>query len=221
MSSSASSTSSTETTTSTQSSSTMSTRRTYLAREQHRGREATDNTALIFTRSTESATRLSRLLCLLSAPIASLITTITKSSSSSSTRKALTDFRQHKIRIIIATDRASRGLDLPDLGHVISYDVPTSMTTYVHRVGRTARAGKAGKAWTLLAHHEARWFWNQIGKGRGEGDSAKIVRTGKVHRCKVNLDQRRVDGTLERYQDALKTLGDEVLGGGGSAAKSG
>ncbi|KAF7503761.1 hypothetical protein GJ744_003303 [Endocarpon pusillum] len=101
------------------------------------------NTALIFTRSTSSATRLARLLSLLSTPIASLTATLTKSSStssSSSTRKALANFRNHKIRIIIATDRASRGLDLPGLGHVISYDVPTSMTTYVHRVGRTARA---------------------------------------------------------------------------------
>ena len=177
----------------------------------------TNNTALIFTRSTESATRLSRLLSLLSAPISSLTTTLTKSSTSYSTRKALTKFRQHKVRVIIATDRASRGLDLPDLGHVISYDVPTSMTTYIHRVGRTARAGKIGDAWTLLAHREARWFWNGIGKGIGE--TGRIIRSGKVKRFNLNLDARKDDGTRERYEKALKTLGEEVVGRGSSGSK--
>jgi ATP-dependent RNA helicase DDX51/DBP6 len=174
-----------------------------------------NNTALIFTRSTESATRLSRLLSLLSTPISSLTTTLTKSSTSSSTRKALTNFRQNKIRIIIATDRASRGLDLPNLGHVISYDVPTSMTTYVHRVGRTARAGKMGTAWTLLAHREARWFWNEIGKGIGE--VGRIVRNGKVQRLNLdlNIGNDGGGGTRGRYEKALKTLGEEVVGGGG------
>lgn len=170
----------------------------------------TNNTALIFTRSTESATRLRRLLSLLSTPISSLTATITKSSTSSSTRKALTNFRQHKIRILIATDRASRGLDLPDLGHVISYDVPTSMTSYVHRVGRTARAGKFGDAWTLLAHREARWFWTEIGKGVGE--MGRIVRSGKVKRVHLDIDAGKDDGTKERYEKALKTLGEEVNG---------
>ncbi len=187
------------------------------------------NTALIFTRSTSSANRLARLLTLLSTPIASLTTTLTKSSSTS-TRKALTNFRQHKIRIIIATDRASRGLDLPGLGHVISYDVPTSMTTYVHRVGRTARAGRMGSAWTLLAHREARWFWSVIGGkavadreetwgGEGEG---RIVRNGKVRRVHLDLAGREDDGGMrERYERALKTLGEEVVGGGGGRASRG
>jgi ATP-dependent RNA helicase DDX51/DBP6 len=192
-------------------------------------RSAASSTALIFTRSTESATRLSRLLSLLSAPIAALTATLTKSSGSSSTRKALTDFRQQRIRIIIATDRASRGLDLPDLGHVISYDVPTSVTTYVHRVGRTARAGKSGQAWTLLAHHEARWFWKQIGKSgeeqtgstqpssiSGTGTAGgRIVRIAKVQRCNIVVNtQKKDDGTMERYANALKLLGEEVAGGG-------
>ena len=170
------------------------------------------NTAMIFTRSTESAARLSRLLSLLSTPISSVITTLTKSSTSTSTHKALLNFRNHKIRIIIATDRASRGLDLPGLGHVISYDVPTSMTTYVHRVGRTARAGKMGSAWTLLAHREARWFWGAIGKGLG-GEAGRIGRQGKVQRFNVNLGVRTDEGTRERYEKALKTLGEEVFGG--------
>ena len=81
-----------------------------------------------------------------------------RSNKSSASRKTLTAYRQGKISIIIATDRASRGLDLPSLSHVVNYDVPSSITTYVHRVGRTARAGKEGSAWTLVAHREGRWF---------------------------------------------------------------
>jgi ATP-dependent RNA helicase DDX51/DBP6 len=180
-------------------------------RVQTKDRQTTNNTALIFTRSTESATRLTRLLSLLSKPLASLTATLTKSSTSSSTRKALTNFRNHKIRVIIATDRASRGLDLPNLGHVVSYDVPSSMTTYVHRVGRTARAGKVGTAWTLLAHREARWFWNEIGKGTA-GEAGKIVRNEKVKRSNLGLEGKEDDGTRERYEKALKTLGEEVVG---------
>lgn len=178
-------------------------------------REAPDSyatTALIFTRSTESANRLSRLLSLLSTPVSSVTATLTRSSASSATRKALTNFRRHKVRILIATDRASRGLDLPGLGHVISYDVPPNLTTYVHRVGRTARAGNRGDAWTLLAHREARWFWNEIGKGWGV--SGRIIRTGKVQKFGLHLGAKDDEATRDRYERALQTLGEEVVGGG-------
>ena len=163
--------------------------------------------ALIFTRSTESATRLSRLLSILDPSLSHSIGTITKSENSSSTRRVISSFCQSKLSILVATDRASRGLDLPGLANVISYDVPSSVTTYVHRVGRTARAGKAGHAWTLLAHREARWFWNEIGKGHGE---IKISRNGKVSRVTVDLPNDEV--TKRQYDDALRVLGEDVRG---------
>lgn len=169
-------------------------------------------TALIFTRSTEAAARLSRLLCLLSPSLASRIGTITKSTNSSSSRKTLSQFRQGRITILVATDRASRGLDLPGLAHVVSYDIPTSVTTYIHRVGRTARAGKEGKAWTLVEHREARWFWNEIGKSNEAGTSGE-VRVGRGERKvkRVNLD---VSGKEVRkgYEAALGVLREEVQG---------
>lgn len=59
-----------------------------------------------------------------------------------------------------------------------------------------------------MAHREARWFWNEIGKG--VGDTGRIVRNGKVGRLHLNLDLRKDDGTRERYEKALKTLGEEV-----------
>jgi len=59
-------------------------------------------------------------------------------------------FKQDKISILIATDVAARGLDIPDVTHVINYDVPQTYETYVHRIGRTGRSGKKGTALTFV-----------------------------------------------------------------------
>ena len=63
---------------------------------------------------------------------------------------ALERFRNSKVRFLIATDVAARGLDIEDISHVINYDAPSSPEDYVHRVGRTARAGREGVALTLI-----------------------------------------------------------------------
>ena len=170
-------------------------------------------TALIFTRSTEAASRLSRLLSLLSPSLAPSLGTLTKSTNTSSSRKTLSQFRQGKLMLLVATDRASRGLDLPGLRHVISYDVPTSAITYIHRVGRTARAGKEGKAWTLVGHGEARWFWNEIGRAKEPGVSGE-VRIGRGERKvkRMNLEIGDDHGLGKKYEDALRVLGEEVSG---------
>ncbi|CBF89085.1 hypothetical protein AN0637.2 [Aspergillus nidulans FGSC A4] len=161
-------------------------------------------TVLIFTKSSESASRLSRLLALLNPSISGLIGTIVKSNKSSASRKTLSAYRQGKISIIIATDRASRGLDLQSLTHVINYDVPASITTYVHRVGRTARAGNEGSAWTLVAHREGRWFTNEISKG----SNGKITRAGKIERVPMKLDNAKE--LKSKYTSALAVLEQEV-----------
>ena len=59
-------------------------------------------------------------------------------------------FKQDKITILIATDVAARGLDIPDVTHVINFDVPQTYDTYVHRIGRTGRSGKKGTALTFV-----------------------------------------------------------------------
>ncbi|MFZ2967899.1 MAG: DEAD/DEAH box helicase [Sulfuricurvum sp.] len=65
--------------------------------------------------------------------------------------RALSDFREGKIKILVATDLAARGLDIDDLGVVINYDIPHIASDYIHRIGRTGRAGKMGMAITLLS----------------------------------------------------------------------
>lgn len=59
---------------------------------------------------------------------------------------ALNQFRAGQIKVLIATDLAARGIDIPDISHVINFDLPVESETYVHRIGRTARAGKSGEA---------------------------------------------------------------------------
>jgi len=178
---------------------------------------------LIFTRSTESAHRLSRLLSLLQPALGPLVATFTRSSTTndshptnskslSQTRsKILHSFTTGRTRILISTDIAARGLDIPNLEHVVNYDVPPSPLIYVHRVGRTARAGQAGHAWTLVEHRQGKWFWETIGGRTAEdGEKQTIARGDKVVQ-KVNLaiDKER---WTSPYEDALKHLGEDVRG---------
>ena len=68
--------------------------------------------------------------------------------------KAIKDFKEGKVRFLIATDVAARGIDVDNLGLVINYDVPDKKELYIHRIGRTARAGKTGTAITLCSKAE-------------------------------------------------------------------
>ena len=68
--------------------------------------------------------------------------------------EALEDFKSGKIRVLVATDVAARGLDIDDLPHVINYELPHTAEDYIHRIGRTGRAGKHGNATSLFAPEE-------------------------------------------------------------------
>ena len=71
---------------------------------------------------------------------------------------SLNQFAAGKVRILIATNVASRGLDIPDVSHVVNYDMPEDLDTYVHRVGRTARMGKQGTAVTFVGEGDLEMF---------------------------------------------------------------
>ncbi|MBB3697587.1 DEAD/DEAH box helicase [Flammeovirga yaeyamensis] len=72
--------------------------------------------------------------------------------------KALLDFKEGKLKLLIATDIASRGIDIKALPLIINYEVPQNAETYTHRIGRTARAGNAGTAMTIVDGTEIRLF---------------------------------------------------------------
>ncbi|MCX9563273.1 ATP-dependent RNA helicase SrmB, partial [Vibrio cholerae] len=63
-------------------------------------------------------------------------------------------FREGDVNILLATDVAARGIDVPDISHVINFDLPRSADVYLHRIGRTGRAGKKGIAISLVEAHD-------------------------------------------------------------------
>ncbi|KAF4776021.1 DEAD/DEAH box helicase [Colletotrichum scovillei] len=164
-------------------------------------------TALIFTKSNESALRLSRLISLLHPSLAPSIATLTSTQKTSDRRRALRAFAARRLRLLVASDLVARGIDLPLLDNVINYDLPASAAGYVHRVGRTARAGRAGAAWTLVEDGESGWFWGKIAK-----PSSGIRRAEKVDRLRIGdpdsggFEEERV----QKYEEALEKLGKEA-----------
>lgn len=89
----------------------------------------------------------------------------------------------------------SRGIDLPSVRHVISYDAPVDAAKYVHRVGRTARAGMEGDAWTLVEEQEARHFKKM---------ARSFNRPSAL--AKVKLGKTALEDLRENYKEALKRL---------------
>lgn len=65
-------------------------------------------------------------------------------------QRALRSFKEESVNVLVATDVAARGLDIPDVSHVINYELPNTYEDYIHRIGRTGRGGKAGKALTFI-----------------------------------------------------------------------
>ncbi|MDD3078019.1 MAG: DEAD/DEAH box helicase [Paludibacter sp.] len=106
--------------------------------------------ALIFSRTKHGADKIARLLC--KAGIGS--EAIHGNKSQSARQRALTNFRTNKTRALIATDIAARGIDIDKLELVINYDLPDIAETYVHRIGRTGRAGHTGIALTFCTQEE-------------------------------------------------------------------
>lgn len=74
--------------------------------------------------------------------------------------KALRDFKNRSIRVLVATDVASRGIDVDKLSHVINYEIPEQAETYVHRIGRTGRAGETGSALSFCSADEKTYLKN-------------------------------------------------------------
>jgi ATP-dependent RNA helicase RhlE len=105
---------------------------------------------LVFTRTKISATRLARELLRDGYPCAALHSDRTQQER----MRALADFKDGKLQLLVATDIAARGLDIEQLPHVINYELPHNAEDYIHRIGRTGRAGQPGEAISLVAPDE-------------------------------------------------------------------
>jgi ATP-dependent RNA helicase RhlE len=106
--------------------------------------------ALVFTRTKHGADKLVRTL----AKARITAEAIHGNKSQPQRERVLAAFRQGQIRILVATDIAARGIDVDGISHVVNYDLPNEPESYVHRIGRTARAGATGVAISLCDHDE-------------------------------------------------------------------
>ncbi len=107
--------------------------------------------ALVFTRTKHRANRLADLL----ARNGVACDRIHGNRSQAQRTEALARFKDGRLRVLVATDIAARGIDVEALSHVVNFDVPNIPEDYIHRVGRTARAGLTGEAFTLAAPEES------------------------------------------------------------------
>ncbi|KAJ7703257.1 P-loop containing nucleoside triphosphate hydrolase protein [Mycena rosella] len=108
------------------------------------------NSMIIFTRTVHDAGRICIILRTLGLPAVPLHGQL----SQSQRLGALGKFKSGSRKVLVATDIASRGLDIPSVDVVINFDIPTHSKDYIHRVGRTARAGRAGKSITLVTQYD-------------------------------------------------------------------
>ncbi|MBI9083176.1 MAG: DEAD/DEAH box helicase [Desulfobacterales bacterium] len=104
------------------------------------------NSVLVFTRTKHRAKMLDRKLTAAGYEAASLQGNL----SQNRRQAALSGFKEGRVRILVATDIAARGIDVTRVSHVINYDVPSTPEAYIHRIGRTGRASETGEAFTLV-----------------------------------------------------------------------
>ncbi len=109
---------------------------------------------LVFTRTKHGANKVVKHL-----DRASIVSAAIHGNKSQSAReRALRDFKAGKIRVLVATDIAARGIDIPQVSHVINYNLPEQPESYVHRIGRTARAGRDGIAISFVDQSEVKYL---------------------------------------------------------------
>ncbi|MCX6051597.1 MAG: DEAD/DEAH box helicase [Campylobacterales bacterium] len=113
----------------------------------------------------------------------------------------LSEFKAKRIRILFATDIAARGLDIDTISCVVNFDLPRSPTDYIHRIGRTARAGKSGTAISFIAHEDKEHF-------------AVIQK-----KCKVAMDLEQIAGYEIQGETPIKEKGKAPVKGKGKSKK--
>ncbi|KAI5998745.1 P-loop containing nucleoside triphosphate hydrolase protein [Pisolithus albus] len=155
--------------------------------------------ALVFTKSSESTSRLVRLIEFfedVSTDRERVVICAYSSDLPPGERKRILErFKAQQIHILVCSDLISRGADISHVSHVVSYDAPVDMRKYVHRVGRTARAGRAGNAWTLVEEQEARYFKGML-REHSHLESVK----------RIKISERETEGLSPVYQIALQKL---------------
>ncbi|HEX7196571.1 MAG TPA: DEAD/DEAH box helicase [Candidatus Limnocylindria bacterium] len=128
--------------------------------------------------------------------------------------RVMSRFRDGSIQVLVATDVAARGLDIEQVSHVVNYDVPSDPDAYVHRIGRTGRAGRKGVAITLVEPREQRLLRNieRLMGRRIEVSRLPTVADLRARRMELlegSLREALLGSELDRYRGVIEPLSEE------------
>ncbi|XP_069166919.1 probable ATP-dependent RNA helicase DDX43 [Procambarus clarkii] len=121
--------------------------------------------------------------------------------------EALNDLKTGKVKVLIATDVAARGIDVTDVTHILNYDCPRDMEEYVHRVGRTGRAGRTGCACTLVTRED----WKTAGKLIEILEKSNQEVHPELYRMKERWEKARTEKNLRENTSRYRNRGPQDL----------
>jgi ATP-dependent RNA helicase RhlE len=171
---------------------------------------------VVFTRTKHRADKIARKL--IQSKISAVA--IHSNRSQAQRRKGLADFTSGRFQVLVATDVAARGLDVNNITHVINFDIPGTPEDYIHRIGRTGRAGVSGEAWTFISPEDRgglasieRMIGRQIDRVEVEGVTHEIAA--------VSNRSGRSDRPFRGGGQGGRRNGSGRSGGGSGSGRSG
>ena len=114
-------------------------------------------------------------------------------------------FRTAESAILFSSDVTSRGMDFPNVSHVIQVGLPRSADDYIHRIGRTGRAGKSGEGWLILQEDEARGYQRYLSKGALSIKQNNSLQTAQLDMTRASQLQQKVADNLTMIQGGVKS----------------
>ncbi|WP_275286170.1 DEAD/DEAH box helicase [Halomonas elongata] len=171
--------------------------------------------AIVFVRTRAACTTLMEQLSARGLSVASLSGDLDQSLR----ERTITRLKRSKIDVLIATDVAARGLDVPRITHVINYDLPQDAEAYTHRIGRTGRAGRPGVAITFAGNREGRKVgWLERATGRKMEDM-ELPDEAAIRAHRDEVFHQRVIGSLTKDADTQRGLVERLIAEGYDAAE--
>jgi superfamily II DNA/RNA helicase len=166
-------------------------------------RDATMKQAIVFTATKRDADQLAEQL----ADNGFAAGALHGDMSQGARNRTLTMLRGGKMQVLVATDVAARGLDVPDISHVVNFDLPKQAEDYVHRIGRTGRAGRSGIAVSLVNHSEA-FNWRRIEQFTNNRVEASVVEGLEPRRVQSKFAPKAAPGQRGRSYGGASGFND-------------
>lgn len=171
----------------------------------------TDKSVIIFSNRTKTATLLEYLLRMLGHRVTALHSGLKQADRISN----LARFRAQAARILVATDVAARGLDIPEVALVVNYDVPRDPDDYIHRVGRTARAGRPGTSVTFIGQRDVELVLAieaRVGGKMDEFEEEGVSVEGRVVRDALKIVTEKKREALLNIEEGRDVKGNRTHG---------